>query len=581
MKKNWNITYQDTALQQSLTRDMPISSLMARILINRGISSPRQAELFLNPSLLNLHDPMLMKGMDRCVFRIREALRRKEKILVYGDYDVDGISAAALMVLVLKHIGADVDSYLPSRINIGYGLNEKSVRVIRDKKPKLLITVDCGIGALEQIEELKGLGIDVIVTDHHTPDERLPAADAIINPLQNGCAYPEKNLSGVGIVFKLASALLGAGDDWLHQQLDLVCLGTIADVVPLTGENRILVKNGLDQLANTKKCGLKALIEQSGLKARAITSYHVGFILGPRINASGRVSDPGASLDLFLAEDANRAEALAKALCAENRNRQRMEESVLRQAVTRVENSMDFKRQRVIVLDDASWHRGVIGIVASRLVDRFYRPAVIISIDGDEGRGSCRSIRGFNLFDALSGCAGHLKNFGGHGYAAGFTIAKDKLGEFRRSINDMADKMLMPQDLVPSIKVDAEIPISDLNRKTLEELDRLNPFGVGNPKPVFVSRQLMIRNMPQALRKSTIKMWVTDGKVTAEAIGFNMAQRVPDLLRQSKIDIVYTCELDTYKGITSIKLQLKDIRALPLPLIEEARNLVTDTVLSA
>ncbi|MFA5369662.1 MAG: single-stranded-DNA-specific exonuclease RecJ [Candidatus Omnitrophota bacterium] len=513
-------------------------------------------------------------------FQDKTGCPRREKILVYGDYDVDGISAAALMVIVLRHIGADVDSYLPSRLDGGYGLNEKSVGIIHGKRIGLLITVDCGINALKEVEALRRLGIAVIVTDHHTPDERLPEADAVLDPLQDTCSYPEKILSGVGIAFKLASAILGAGDDWLYQQLDLVCLGTVADVVPLAGENRILVKNGLDQLTHTKKLGLKALIEQAGLKAKAITSYHVGYILGPRINAAGRIGDPGVSLDLLLTQDDARAEELAKALCAENKNRQKMEESVLRQAMVRVERGMDFKRQRVIVLDDDSWHKGVIGIVASRLVDRFYRPAVIISIDGNEGRGSCRSIKNFDLFDALSGCSRHLKNFGGHSYAAGLTITRDKLDDFKRSINDIADKTLLPQDLIPSITVDAEIPISVLNRGILEELDMLSPFGAGNPRPVFVSRQLMIRNMPQALRRSTIRMWVTDGKVTAEAVGFNMAQRVPDDLQHRRIDIAYACELDTYKGITSIRLQLKDIHAHPA-VQNRVPGAVTEAALSA
>ena len=559
MRKTWQIKQQDLLVQRLLTEELSISPIMAQILINRSIRTPKEADFFLNPSLLNLHDPMLMKGMKESVSRIKQAIQKKEKILVYGDYDVDGISATALLILTLKRLGTDVTSYIPNRLNDGYGLNEKAVSIIHKKGIELLITVDCGITAISEIKSLRELGIGTIVTDHHRPDEKLPDADIILNPLQKGCPYPDKNLAGVGVAFKLAAGLLGKDDDWLYQQLDLVCLGTIADVVPLIGENRILVKNGLNELTHTKKQGLKALIEQAGLKGKDITSYYVGYILGPRINATGRLGSPHTSLELLLTDDIDKANELAKTLGVENKNRQKMEELVLRQAVARVERDIDFKNQRVIVLEDDSWHKGVIGIVASRLVDRFYRPTVIISIDGNEGRGSCRSIRNFNLFDALSDCSRHLKNYGGHSYAAGLTIEKNRLDDFRQTINDIANKRILPQDLIPCLNIDAEMPISALNQKLLKELDGLSPFGTGNPKPVFVSRNLKIRNIPQALRRSTIKMWVTDGKVTAEAIGFNMADFMPSDPLNQKIDIAYTYDLNVYKGITSIKLQLKDL----------------------
>ena len=559
MRKKWNIRQQDLLVQRLLTEELSISPVMAQIFINRSIRTPQEADFFLNPSLLNLHDPMLMKGMKDAVSRIKQAIQKKEKILVYGDYDVDGISAAALLTLTLKRLRADVASHIPNRLDDGYGLNEKAVSLIHKKGIELLITVDCGITAIPEIKSLRELGIDTIITDHHTPDEKLPDADMILNPLQKGCPYPDKNLAGVGIAFKLAAGLLGKDDDWLYQQLDLVCLGTIADVVPLIGENRILVKNGLNELTHTKKQGLKALIEQASLKDKNITSYYVGYILGPRINATGRLGSPQTSLDLLLTDDKNKAEELAKKLCAENKNRQKMEELVLKQAMAKVERDIDFKHHRVIVLEDESWHKGVIGIVASRLVDRFYRPTVIISIDGNEGRGSCRSIRNFNLFDALSGCSQHLKNYGGHSYAAGLTIEKSRLDDFRQTINDIANKRILPQDLIPCVNIDAEIPISALSHKLLKELEGLSPFGIGNPRPVFVSRNLKIRNIPQVLRRSTVKMWVTDGKVTAEAIGFNMADLMPSDPLNQKIDIAYSCELDTYKGISSIKLQLKDL----------------------
>jgi single-stranded-DNA-specific exonuclease len=559
MRKQWQIKQCDLLVQRLLTQELSISPVMAQVLINRSIRTPQEADFFLNPSILNLYDPMLMKGMKGAVARIRRAIQRKEKVMVYGDYDVDGISATALLTLVLKRLKADVSYYIPSRLDDGYGLNDKAVGLIRKKDINLLITVDCGITAIEQIKSLRGAGIDAIITDHHMPDAQLPDAQIILNPLQKGCPYPDKNLAGVGVAFKLAAGLLGKADDWLYQQLDLVCLGTIADVVPLIGENRILVKNGLNELTHTKKQGLKALIEQSGLKGKDITSHYVGYILSPRINAAGRLGSPQTSLDLLLTGNRHKAEELAKTLCAENKNRQKIEEAVLRQAMARVERDIDFKYQRVIVLEDDSWHKGIIGIVASRLVDRFYRPTVIISINGDEGRGSCRSIRNFNLFDALSGCSHHLKDYGGHSYAAGLTIEKSRLDDFRQTINEIAKKRILPQDLIPRINIDAEIPISALNHGLIKELDVLCPFGIGNPRPVFVSRNLKIRNLPKILKRSTIKMWVTDGKSTAEAIGFNMADFMPSDPLNQRIDIAYTYDLNVYKGITSMKLQLKDL----------------------
>ena len=550
---------QDLLQQGLLMKELSISSTTAQILINRSIRTPEQAQFFLQPSLVKLHEPMLMKGMREAVYRIRQAIRQKEKILVYGDYDVDGISAAALLTLVLKKLKADVNCHIPSRMDEGYGLNSKSVKLIYKKGIDLLITVDCGITAIPEINELNALGVYTIITDHHTPEENLPDAGVILNPLQKGCNYPDKCLAGVGIAFKLATALLDKDDHWLYEQLDLVCLGTVADVVPLVGENRILVKNGLDELTHTKKQGLKALIGEASLSGKNITSYFVGYILGPRINAAGRLGSPQTSLDLLLTDDPEQAKRLAKALTGENRNRQKMEELVLKQAVARVERDIDFTNQRVIVLEDELWHKGVIGIVASRLVDKFHRPAVLISMDGNEGRGSCRSIKNFNLFNALSDCSEYLKNYGGHSYAAGLTIEKSRLGDFRKKINAIANDTMLTQDLVPCIKVDAEIPVSTLDKSLLEELDRLSPFGIGNPKPVFVSRNLKIRSGPHALRRSTVKMWVTDGKVTAEAIGFNMVDFMPSDPVNQKVDIAYTCDLNEYKGITSIRLQLKDL----------------------
>jgi len=560
MRKTWQIKQRGGSLQQELARELAIPPIVAQLLINRKIATVEEAEAFLHPSLLKLNDPFLMKGMDQAVSRIKKAIDKKEKILIYGDYDVDGISATAVLHVALKHIGADIQHYIPNRIEEGYGLNKKAISHIKNKNVDLVITVDCGITGHAEIDILNASSIDTIITDHHLPSEKLPNAYTIINPLQKDCQYPDKNLSGVGVAFKLASALIGMDNSWLYEHLDLVCLGTIADVVPLVGENRILVKNGLEQLTHTKKKGLKALIETSYLKGKDMTSHYVGYILGPRINASGRLGSPELALRLLLTDDDKEALDLAKRLHQENKNRQKTEEAVLRQALSRVDRDVNFKEERVIVLEDEGWHKGVLGIVASRLVDRFYRPAVIISMDGEIGKGSCRSIKNFHLFDALDECSGLLDNYGGHSYAAGLTVDKNRLPDFKKKINEIAHEKILTDDLIPTVNIDMEIPISSLNNKLLADLDELSPFGLGNPKPVFSSRNLTIKTAPAMLRRGGIKMWVTDGNTTAEAIGFNMSDSLPSDLFGQKIDLAYSCGLNTYKGITSIQLQLKDLQ---------------------
>ena len=560
MEKIWKIKPRDLPAQGRLVKSLGISPIVAQLLINREIKTAEQAEDFLNPSLINLHNPFLMKDMERAVDRIKKAIRNKEKIMVYGDYDVDGISASALLNLVLKRAGSEVEHYIPNRLEEGYGLSRKAIGDISKRKIELLITVDCGITASEEIKELNQLGIDTIVTDHHSPPKDLPEAYAVIDPLQESCEYPDKNLSGVGVAFKLASALIGVDNNLLYEHLDLVCLGTVADVVPLIGENRILVKNGLDQLTHTKKEGLKALIESAYLKGKDITSHYVGYILGPRINAAGRLGSPELSLRLLLTNDCQEAKDLAKVLEQENKNRQKMEGVVLKEALARIEREIDFKENRVIVLEDEGWHQGVIGIVASRLVDKFYRPTIMISMKADMGKGSARSIRGFHLFEVLSECSNLLKTYGGHRYAAGLSLHRNRLLDFKEKINTIARQRILPKDLVPVINIDIDLPLASLSKKLLLELDKLSPFGIGNPRPVFSSPGLSIRSMPQILRREGVKMWITDGKATAEAIGFRMSDSLPsDPLRQ-KVDLAYTCNLNTYKGITSIQLQLKDMR---------------------
>lgn len=561
MRKNWNIKEQTASLRDELTKELSISPLAAQLLVNRGIKDADAARFFMKPSLLSLYEPLLMKDMEKAVARIKKAAANRERIVIYGDYDVDGICSTALLCLALKKIGTEPEYYIPNRLDEGYGLNRDAIRAINNKGADLLITVDCGITALEEVTELNNLGIDVIITDHHTAGAKIPDAFAVLNPMRTDCSYPDKSLAGVGVAFKLATALLGKDNDFLYEQLDIVCLGTIADVVPIIGENRILVKNGLHQLSHTKKPGLAALIDEASIKDRSdISSYHIGYILAPRINATGRLGSADLALKLILTENEDEAKVLAKQLNDENRTRQKLEEKVLKEALTKVENEVDFTYDKVIVLYEETWHKGVIGIVASRLVDRFYRPVFIFAGDGTIAKGSARSIKGFHLFDILKKCAGLLDNFGGHKYAAGVSLKVERLVDLKQKLNDIAEDIMQIENFVPSIEIDSDIPISVLNKEFLKELDMFEPFGIGNQRPIFSTSNLTLKCQPRILKGNTLKIWVTDGESTAEVIGFGMADVIPSDPLNQRIDLAYTCDLNTYNGITSLQLKIKDLR---------------------
>jgi len=559
MIKKWLIKKQDPVKQKVLSDELSLSPITARLLLNRNIDTSQGANEFLRPSLLNLKDPFLMKGMPESVSRIKRAVERGEQIMIHGDYDVDGICATALLKIVLKNMGAKVSHYIPDRVEEGYGINENAIKAAVNRKTKLFISVDCGITAREQTRQLNSAGIDVIVTDHHQPAGDLPTAYSILDPLQKGCQYPYKDLSGVGVAFKLASALCGVGSDNIYEHLDLVCLGTVSDVVPLTGENRILVKNGLEQLTHSKKKGLQSLLSVAKLKGKNMTSYYVGYILGPRINAAGRLHSAETALKLLLTDNSQEAHLLAESLDMENRNRQRLEQETLTQALAKLDRYIDFKQDRIIVLQDENWHSGVIGIVASRIVDRFHRPTLIITTKGKIAKGSGRSIRNFHLVEALGECGHLLENFGGHRYAAGLTLQKSYLQDFRKLINQVAQNHLRAEDLIPTVDIDMEIELKALSNRIFKEMEELAPFGLGNPQPVFATRNLKIKRPPQIIGRDSIRMWVTDGRRVCEAVGFRMADIMPSDIDEN-IDLAYTCRLNTYNGVGSILLQLKDMR---------------------
>jgi single-stranded-DNA-specific exonuclease len=546
-----------THLQNTLSNELGISKILAQLLVNRGINSSAEAERFLNPKLEHLLDPHLFSGMSAAVNLIKKAGRDKEKVMIFGDYDVDGITALALLQGTLSKMGLEVEHYLPHRIKEGYGLNKNILRIARQKKIKTLITVDCGTSDHEEIKELRRQNIDVIITDHHEPcGEVLPCASSIINPKLKNSGYKYRDLSGVGVAYKLCQALTGA---LLVEDLDLVSLGTIADVVPLTGENRVIAKEGLLRLSQTKRPGLRALIENAGIQDKKFNSTFVSFILGPRINASGRMDTAETSLNLLMSQSRQEADALAKVVEAHNRQRQKIENKILEEAEDLINKEINFKEHKIIVIAKEDWHEGVLGIVASKLADRFYRPAIVISLDEDLCRGSGRSIKNFHLFQALLECREFLNAFGGHSHAVGLVITRDNIEDFKRSINRLARDKLSLEDLLPSLDIDIELGLSDLGEEVISELELLEPFGTANPEPLFYTRNLKLRGEPQILSRDTLKFWVSDGNVTYQAIGFGMGNFKESLKNADYFDLVYSPRIDNWRGEGTVLLEARDI----------------------
>jgi len=560
MRKIWRIKEPNPGFQDVLSHELHISKVTAQLLLNRGIDSSASASDFMQCELSSCHDPFLLKGMERAVSRIKEAISKKEKVLVYGDYDVDGMTSVALLSTCLKRIGALVQTYIPNRLEEGYGLNTGAIKKAKKNGVTLIITVDCGIGSFDEIDYAHSVGIDVIVTDHHEIiQSKIPNACAVINPLQKGCNYPFKHLAGVGIAYKLAKALYTGTSHDADEFLDLVSLGTVADIAPLIGENRILTRHGLAELNKRKRLGLKALADSSGLTGKDISSGHIGFILGPRINAMGRIGSPEKALELLLSNDFSQASELAVILNTENRNRQKIEARILEEALSKVEREVNFKHHRVIVLASEGWHPGVIGIVASRIADKFYRPTILISLDGKLGKGSGRSVENFHLFEYLLKCKDVLSGFGGHESACGITIEKNRIPEFAEMINAEASKDINEKIFSPKLEIDMDISLDMLSEDVIREIESLSPFGPDNPRPVLASRSLIVKDGPRQIGKNGFKMLVTDSRITCEAVSFgrgNIEAPKPG----SGVDIAYIPSINDWQGLQSIQLELKDIQ---------------------
>ncbi len=539
-----------------------IPPLAAMTLCARGLDTAEKAEQFLASGRELLGDPMALRDMDRAVERLRRALEEGEQIAVYGDYDVDGITATCLLTDALERMGGTVLSYIPDRMEEGYGLNREAVAALRARGVSLIVTVDCGITAVEETEFARTLGMDVIITDHHECKPVLPAAAAVVDPHRCGCPYPFKSLAGVGVALKLAMALAGpAGEaEVLERYADLAAIGTVADVMRVVGENRAIVRLGLEALRTTSRPGLRALLQEVGLADRPVTSAAIGYTLAPRINASGRMGRAGVAAELLLTRDSARGEKLARALCDLNRERQAIEAEIYAECITRVEK-LPAQERSALVLSGEHWHQGVVGIVASRLAERYSCPAFMICLQDGRGKGSCRSFGGFNLFAALESCADLLDGFGGHELAAGFTIQESQIPAFARRINECVRLRTGGAEMVSTLEIDGEVENVDLlTLEGVEGLDMLEPFGAGNPKPVFSLTGCTVSALSEVGGGRHLKLKLSAGGRSLDAIFFSATMAQTALAPGDRVDVAFTPQINEYRGWRGVQLQVCDLR---------------------
>ena len=565
MEYKWVIDYDyNEKIVEDIARELAVPSIMARILLNRQVDSFEKAYQFFRPDLENLHDPFLFEDMEKAVERLVEALQQGENILVYGDYDVDGVSSAALVYLVLSRmVGSRVSYYIPDRMTEGYGLSSKSIRDAAENGISLIVTVDCGVTAVEEIRLAKELGMDTIVCDHHQPAEELPPAVAILDPKIPGSKYPFAELAGVGVAFKLLQGLyrkleLPAAE--LDDYLDLVAIGSCADIVPLVDENRILVRHGLDKINYNARFGVKALLESSGLTNKEVTAGLIVFVMAPRINAVGRLGDARRAVQLFTAPTLQQARMLARELEKENKLRRDIDEITFKEAQEILETHLNPHEDKAFVLYKRDWHPGVIGIVASRIVEKYYRPTIMITVVDGVGKGSARSVSNFNIYQAIKECSHLLSGFGGHKYAAGLTIDEGKIPEFVEAFKQAAAKQLRLEDLTPCIHIDGEIGLNEFTPRFIRLLKLLGPFGPMNLRPIFMSRNLKVVGVPSVVGQNHLKLKVEQDGSVLDVIGFNMATHLGDIEKTGTVDCVYVVEENHWNGKNSIQLRLKDIR---------------------
>ena len=565
MEQKWIIEdVLDPQAVSVLADELNAPAIIAQILLRRGVENKEQAQRFFRSSIKHLYDPFLLKDMDKAVERLRQAVLSDQEILIYGDYDVDGITSVTVLYLLLKELGAHIHYYIPDRHAEGYGLSEAGIRNASEKNIDLIVTVDCGITGHAEIEIAREMGIDVVITDHHEPSMTIPDAVAVVDPKRHDCVYPFKELAGVGVAYKLAQGLLRRLDideSILEKYIELVAIGTSADIVPLVDENRIFTKEGLIRLNDSDNIGLKALIRASGLNGRNIGTGQIVFVLAPRLNAVGRMGNAERAVELLSSTDENFAQDIAKILEKENQTRKDVDEEAFVEAIELAEALFNNGSKNSLVLSKEGWHTGVIGIVASRVVERYYRPTVLISVEDGIGKGSARSINGFDLYDALKKCEDLFIGFGGHKYAAGLTIDSENIKKFEERLEQIALEELSGDDLVPAIAIEQDIRLAQIDDVLVKWLKHLAPFGPKNMRPVFVSRGLQIVGTPTIVGKNHLKFKVRQDNKVLDVIAFNMGDMLYRLNPgEANLDMAYVIEENIYMGRKSIQLRAKDLR---------------------
>ncbi|MBD3409774.1 MAG: single-stranded-DNA-specific exonuclease RecJ [Ignavibacteriales bacterium] len=565
-KKRWVLKRRPDQLEVQLLADsLSVSESLARLLVFRKIKTFQQARRYFRPTLEFLHDPFLMSGMEEASLRVIEAITSNEKIVVYGDYDVDGACSTALMYLFLRELGANVSYFIPNRLKDGYGISRSGVDLMMEKNATLVISVDCGITAVEEVAYAREHGVDFIISDHHQPKDTLPPAFAVLDPLKPGDQYPFKYLAGAGVAFKLAQAVserIGKRE-LPFKYLDLVALAGAADIVPLVDENRIMARLGLDQINNAPRAGLRALLESSRLGVGGLTSGQIVFSLAPRINAVGRMSDAKVAVELLVTQDYDEARKLAKVLEEENSERRRIDEDTLNAALDRVEELYDAETDRAIVLHGDDWHPGVVGIVASRLVEKYYRPTVMLTTVDGVAKGSARSIQNFNIYETLRECEDLLLHFGGHQAAAGLSLEIGRIDEFRERFNRLAGDRLSDEDLIPNIEIDSKIRLSEITPKFLRIVNQFAPFGPQNPRPVFLLEDARVAGRPRIVGHNHLLFSVKqDGcDKVFDAIGFNFGEYAAPLQNGvERFDLVFGIDKLFRDGRTYPQFKVRDIQ---------------------
>lgn len=558
MKKKWEFYETDENKINEISDKYNISKLLARVLVNRKITDDNDINVFLNPTRNDFHDPYLMPDMKDAVDRIEIAIQKKEKVIIYGDYDVDGITSITVLKRFLEERGLTVDYYVPNRLQEGYGLNKEAIKNIAEAGYKLMITVDCGISGIEEVEYSNSLGIETIITDHHEPLDELPKAIAVVDAKRKDNQYPFRGLAGVGVVFKLIQAIgirLNLDEKEYLKYLDIVCVGTISDIVPLVDENRVIAKLGLKLIQVTRNIGLKSLLKNIGYKN--INSMAVSFGIAPRINACGRMGFQEEALKLFLTDNIVQAELITENLNRYNIERQEKERKIFEEAMEALKD-IDMSKINTIVLAGIGWHHGVIGIVASKLTEKFFKPTILLSLEDDIAKGSGRSIPGFDLHSALCENSKYLEKYGGHEMAIGLSLKKENLEKFKQEFEKIAEEKNI-KNILPVIYVDGEISLNDMNKETVEAINKLEPFGEANKTPIFLYKNLKIDSIRALSEGKHLKITLKDNNCLINAIGFNMGSLAEEYLIGDKVDILGTLEVNSYNGIETIQINLKDI----------------------